>query len=254
MTDGEEGWKGRSILVTGSSRGIGRAVALELAGRGAHVILHHRANTGAAEEVARAVRELGGTADVVSGDLSDLTEIPSVAREVLRRAPRLSGLVNNAGMYEEASLSKLTPRDWERTISLNLAAPVFLLKALAPRLARQKGAAVVNVSSILGLRSAPGAYAYQASKAALIHVTRALALELAPRIRVNAIAPGFIRTDMNQDAWTHRSFSRQVIRETPLGRWGEPEDIAAMVRVLLSPDSRFVTGETWLVDGGKGLR
>lgn len=244
---------GRTVLVTGAARGIGRAVALELAAAGARVLVHYHRQAEAASAVVAECRRSGAAADMLQGNVADEAGIRQIAADARRLSPEgLSGLVNNAGIYEETVLSDTSAQDWDRVLNTNLRSTFLLTKELVSHL--RPGAAVVNTSSILGLRPAGGAHAYQASKAAVVHLTKSLALELAPGIRVNCIAPGFVMTDMNRDGWEQDSdFRRQVELETPLGRWGQPEDLAPAVRFLLSDGSRFITGQTLLVDGGKGL-
>ncbi len=246
-----DSFSGRFFLVTGASRGIGREVALSLHRRGAEVIAHY--NTGKKEISDTFGKPEGAGIHFVKSDLSTAAGIRKAATETLGITDTLSGLVNNAGVYSGHSLEGETVENWDRVVNLNLRSPFFLTKLLADSLRKGKGS-VVNISSIMGMAPSAGAYPYQASKSALIHITKALALDLAPAVRVNCVAPGFTMTDMNRDGWTDRSFRQEVIDSTPLKRWGMPEDIASSVEYLLSESAGFITGQTLLVDGGKGIK
>jgi NAD(P)-dependent dehydrogenase (short-subunit alcohol dehydrogenase family) len=238
--------EGKCYLVTGASRGIGLAIAAALLDNGASVVAHHSTSS----ELPQGIRKYGGRVRDVSANLDNMEGVESLLHQVA--ALEIDGVVNNAGVYQGHSLSETTPEIWEKTINVNLRAPFFIIRGLSQKLSSRHGA-VVNISSIMGLVSSAGAYAYQSSKSALIHMTRALAMELAPDVRVNSVAPGFIRTDMNRDGWSDEDFFAYVRKKTPLKRWGEPEDIAGPVLFLLSPLSSFITGQCLLVDGGKGL-
>ena len=242
---------GKIVLVTGGARGIGKTVTQTLSSAGADVIIHCNASD---KDAYRLLSALGGSGKghVVRADLSQKEGIERLAEEVGGITHSLDGLVNNAGIYAGTSLSELEFEEWDRVLDTNLRSQVFLIKLLASRLKKASGS-VVNISSIMGIAPSAGSYPYQASKSALVHLTRGLAMELAPRVRVNCVAPGFIRTDMNRDGWKDKSFSRMVADRTLLKRWGETADIAGPVRFLLSDEASFITGQTLLVDGGKSL-
>ncbi len=241
----------RTIVITGATRGIGRATAELLARPGTRLVLHHRTNDALADTVARTCEQAGATVRTIKADLASESAVAGLVSALESEGP-IHGLVNNAGVYHGESLEHTAPEVWTRVLDINLRAPVFLIRGLLPQL-RAGAAAVVNVGSIMGHRPSPGALPYQASKAGIHHLTQSLALELAPTVRVNAVAPGFIMTDINRGGWEQDDFRREVEAATPLGRWGEPQDIAPVVRFLLSTDARFITGQTLLVDGGKGL-
>lgn len=238
---------GRRVLVTGASRGIGRTIADMLVEEGAFVLAHYSRH---GKELKAAAR--GGSLMPIQGDLSTREGVISVADRVREVAPRLDGLVNNAGVYSGRGIAKETFDNWDRLIAINLRSPFFLTKLLREELKRA-GGSVVNISSIMGCVPSPGAYPYQASKAALRHLTSSLSMELAPDIRVNCVAPGFIMTDMNKEGWDDAEFRSSVIESTPLRRWGITGDIASVVGFLLSSGASFITGQTILVDGGKGF-
>lgn len=243
-------FSGKTVLVTGASRGIGREIALDLYERGAAVIAHYNREIGM-------LRDSFSGADrsrvhFIGGDLSTASGVKSVAAETDGITDRLSGLVNNAGIYSGLSLDDETFENWDRVINTNLRSSFFLTKLLKRNL-EAAGGSVVNISSVMGVAPSAGAYAYQASKSALIHITKALSIDLAPKVRVNCVAPGFTMTDMNRDGWADNSFRVEVEKSTPLGRWGKPHDISGIVCFLLSDRASFITGQSVLADGGKNL-
>ncbi|MEM3852359.1 MAG: SDR family NAD(P)-dependent oxidoreductase [Methanomassiliicoccales archaeon] len=240
-------FNGKRYLVTGASRGIGRAVAEALLSANAYVVAHCNSRI---ELLDPLLSVYGKRIEPVSCDLSD----PSGPEKLISYMQRgeIDGLVNNAGIYDDGTFTDLTDKQWDAVVEVNLKAPLKLIRRLMPQLKRS-GGAVVNISSIMGIVPSAGAEAYQASKAALIHITKALAIEMAPESRVNCVAPGFIRTDMNYGGWNDPVFYKEVCDSTLLGRWGEVGDIASAVCFLLSPLSSFITGQCLLVDGGKSL-
>jgi len=245
---------GRDVLVTGSSRGIGRAIALELARAGSDVAIHHRSNPAAAEKARAEVVALGHEARVVAGDVADPAAVASFVRSAGEWKGRLDGVVTSAGIYRGDASESVGPAEFDAVLRTDLEGTFRTIQASLPYLRKSVRPAVVTVSSVLGAHAATGAVAYQAAKAGVEQLTRALALELAPRIRVNSVAPGFVRTDMNRGGHEEPAFHAFVAKSTPLGRWGEPDDVAPVVRYLLSLEADWVTGAVLGVDGGIALR
>jgi 3-oxoacyl-[acyl-carrier protein] reductase len=241
---------GRVGLVTGASRGIGRAIALELGGAGAAVGVHYHTREADARQVVEAIRRGGAESRAFGADVADPDSVRKLVGAVTGWKGRLDFVVTNAGVYRGPSLEEVSEEDWRSALGTNLLGAFWTVRAALPALQRSDRGAAVLVSSIIGRRAALGGIPYQASKAAIEQMTRGLAIELAPRIRVNAVAPGFIRTDMNRDAHADPVFAKQVVGATPLARWGEPEDIAPAVRFLLSDEASWITGTVLPVDGG----
>jgi 3-oxoacyl-[acyl-carrier protein] reductase len=245
---------GRVVLVTGASRGIGRAIALELGRAGADIAVHHRANAAAAESLRAALVHAGGDARVYSGDVSD----PEAAARMVRAAGewkgRLDGVVTSAGVYRGDLVEAVGRADFESIVRTDLEGTFRTVQSALPYLRKSLHPGVVTVSSVMGAHAGVGGAPYQAAKAGVEQLTRALALELAPRIRVNSVAPGFIRTDMNRGGHEDPAFHAAIVKATPLARWGDPDDIAPAVRYLLSLEADWVTGLVLGVDGGVALR
>ena len=235
--------RGKRALVTGASRGIGRAIALELARAGAEVVIGYR--TGA-EEAAAVSAEIGGRA--VQGDVSE----PEQAARLVEEAGELDILVNNAGLTRDGLILRMPDEDWRTVIDTNLSGAFYTCRAAARGMMRRRSGAIVNVTSVVGLHGNPGQTNYAASKAGIIGFTKALARELAPRnVRVNAVAPGYIQTALT-DVLPEEVRSA-ILSATPLARMGRPEDVAAAIRFLCSGEASFITGEVLLVDGGLGM-
>ncbi len=234
---------GKNALVTGASRGIGRAIAAELAAAGASVVLSYR--TGADEAVALAA-EIGGRA--LQADVSD----PDSARALVEEAGELDILVNNAGVTRDGLLVRMSDDDWNTVIDTNLASCFYTCRAAARAMMKKRSGSVVNISSIVGIHGNWGQTNYAASKAGIIGFTKALARELGSRsIRANVVVPGYVKTqltDVLPDGATEA-----MLQSTPLGRLGDPEDVAGAVRFLCSEEASFITGAVLLVDGGLGM-
>ena len=241
------------VLVTGASRGIGRAIALELGHAGADVVVHYLVACESAEAVVAQLRSLGRDALSLEADIGDSGSVSELLRKVVAWKGRLDGVVTSAGVYRGDSLEKVDDANWVEVMRTDLEGTFRTVQAAVPHLRASDHASVVTISSILGSHASAEGAPYQMAKAAVEQMTRALALELAPAIRVNSVAPGFIRTDMNRGGHEDTEFSARVVRATTLGRWGEPEDVAPAVRYLLSRDADWVTGTVLGVDGGIAL-
>jgi 3-oxoacyl-[acyl-carrier protein] reductase len=243
LSDAFASLEGKSALVTGGSRGIGRAVVLELVEAGATVTLSYRSGKDEAEEVAR---ETGATA--VQADVSD----PEAAKRLVDDAGELDILVNNAGVTRDGLIARMSDEDWHEVIGTNLNGVFHTCRAAARGMMRRRSGSIVNVSSVVGVRGNPGQTNYSASKAGIIGFTKALARELGIRgVRANVVAPGYVDTRLTQAI--SKDMRGLMLANTPLGRFGSPEDVAAAVRFLCSEEASFITGEVLLVDGGLGM-
>ena len=235
--------EGRTALVTGGSRGIGRAIAAELASGGAKVVIGYRSGADQAEEVAS---EIGGRA--VQADVSD----PEEAKRLVEEAGDVDILVNNAGVTRDGLLARMSDEDWRVVLDTNLGGTFNTCRAVTRGMMKRRAGAIVNVSSVVGVHGNPGQTNYSASKAGIIGFTKALARELGSRgVRANVVAPGYISTRLTNEL--PEELQQAMLANTPLGRLGDPEDVAGAVRFLCSDAAAFVTGEVLLVDGGLGM-
>jgi 3-oxoacyl-[acyl-carrier protein] reductase len=229
--------------VTGASRGIGRAIAVELADAGAQVVVGYRSGREEAEEVAS---QIGGRA--VQADVASAEE----AARLVEEAGDVDVLVNNAGLTRDGLIARMSDEDWRVVLDTNLGGTFHTCRAVARGMMRRKSGSIVNLTSVVGMHGNPGQTNYAASKAGIIGFTKALARELASRnVRANAVAPGYITTALT-DVLTEQQ-QQAILQNTPLERLGTPEDVAAAVRFLSSDSASFVTGEVLLVDGGLGM-
>lgn len=234
---------GKTALVTGGSRGIGRAIALELGRAGATVVVGYRSGEVEATEVAE---EAGGRA--VQADVSD----PESAAALVEEAGDIDVLVNNAGLTRDGLLARMSDDDWRTVIDTNLSSVFFTCRAVARGMMKRRAGSIVNVSSIVGIHGNWGQTNYAASKAGIIGFTKSLARELGSRnVRANVVAPGYVTTRLTEVL--PEEAKQAMLDNTPLGRLGEPGDVAGAVRFLCSDDAAFVTGEVLLVDGGLGM-
>ena len=235
--------EGKNALVTGASRGIGRAIAAELARAGATVVLSYRTGAEAADALAA---EIGGRA--VQADVSDSES----ARALVEEAGDLDVLVNNAGVTRDGLLVRMSDEDWETVIDTNLASCFYTCRAAVRGMMKRRSGTIVNISSIVGIHGNWGQTNYAASKAGIIGFTKALARELGSRnVRANVVVPGYVKTQLT-DVLPEEATSA-MLESTPLGRLGDPEDVAGAVRFLCSEEASFVTGAVLLVDGGLGM-
>jgi len=244
---------GRIALVTGASRGIGAATARVLARSGADVVLHHRASAAAAALVASEIRALGRRAWILQADLIDPVATESLALAVRNECKRLDILVNNAGIWTQGRLESMPLEMWQETMRINLDAVYVLTRALLPLLRRSHSAAIVNVASTAAQRGEAEHSHYAASKGALVSWTKSLAVELAPHVRVNAVAPGWVETDMVLHAIEDPARRREIEGSIPRGRIATPEEIAGPIAFLASDLAIHVTGEVLNVNGGSVL-
>ena len=235
--------EGRTALVTGASRGIGRAIAVELARAGASVVVGYRSGRDEAEELAG---EIG--ARTVQGDVS----VPDEAARVVEEAGEIAILVNNAGLTRDGVLARMTDADWRDVIETNLSSVFYTCRAVTRGMMKKRAGAIVNVSSIVGVHGNWGQTNYGASKAGIIGFTKSLARELGSRnVRANVVAPGYVNTRLTEVL--PEDAQQAMLANTPLGRLGDPEDVAGAVRFLSSEEAAFITGVVLLVDGGLGM-
>ena len=235
--------EGKTALVTGGSRGIGAAVARELARAGATVVVGYRSGAEEAESIAS---EIGGRA--VQADVSNVDD----AKRLVEEAGDLDVLVNNAGITRDGVLARMTDDDWRSVLETNLSSVFYTCRAVSRGMMKRRGGSIVNLSSIVGLHGNWGQSNYAASKGGIVSFTKSLAQELGSRgVRANVVAPGYIKTQLT-DAIPEEA-QQQMLGLTPLGRFGDPEDVARAVRFLSSDDASFITGEVVVVGGGLGM-
>ena len=243
---------GRIALVTGGSRGIGAAICDELAAAGAVVAVNYARNADAAAAVCERIAAAGGTAHAVQGDIGSAAGAAALVEHVESEIGPIAALVNNAGITRDDLIMRLSEESWREVIDTNLGGAFFTCRAVARPMMKRRAGAIVNMSSIVGVSGNAGQTNYAASKAGLLGLTKSLAKELGSRgIRVNAIAPGYIATELT-DALPEAARDA-ILGATPLGRLGEPEDVARAVRFLVSDAAAFVTGDVLAVDGGLGI-
>ena len=241
--------QGKCALVTGGSRGIGRAVCLELARQGARVAVNYAGNAAAAEETVKACEALGAEAFAIQADVADAAASEAMVKEVLARFGRLDILVNNAGVTRDGLMPMMKEADWDAVLDTNLKGAFHCMKAVYRPMMKQKYGRIVNLSSIVGLRGNAGQANYAASKAGIIGLTKSLAKEFGSRgVRVNAVAPGFVRTAMT-DAMSEE-MKEKAFEAIALKRFAEPQDIAKAVMFLASRDAAYITGHVLAVNGG----
>jgi 3-oxoacyl-[acyl-carrier protein] reductase len=242
---------GKVAVVTGASKGIGAAIARSLAAEGASVVVNYSSAQAGADKVVSEIVAQGGKAVAVQANLSQKADIERLFAETKKAFGRLDVLVNNAGVYEFLPLENITAEHFHRQFDLNVLGLLLATQAAVKHL-DATGGSIINISSVVGRSPAPNAAVYSATKAAVDAVTKSLARELGPRkIRVNSLSPGMIETEgLHAAGFAEGDFRKQVEAGTPLGRIGQPQDIATVAAFLASPDSGWITGETILVSGG----
>ena len=242
-------FKNKTILVTGSSRGIGRATAIAFAQDGANVAVNYIKNKTAADEVVTEIKKLGRDAITIQADVANEEDVKRMIGEVIKHFGGIDVLVNNAGIVFDTPILEKTVEQWERTLRVNLIGTFLCIKHAVPHMKNRPGASILNISSTNGIDSlSPESADYDTSKAGVISLTKNFSQSLAPSIRVNSIAPGWIDTEINKDL--PKEFIESETQKIALKRWGRPDEIAKAVLFLCSEDAGFITGSTLVVDGG----
>ena len=241
---------GQVALVTGGSRGIGRAIVHKLGRLGASVIINYRSNQGAAEESLNELVALGGAGELSQFDVADEPRVESAVKKIIDRYNKIDILVNNAGITADNLLLRMKPEDWDHVVGTNLKGTILCTKAVSRFMVRQRYGRIINMTSVVGQAGNAGQSLYAATKAGVIGFTKAMAKELATRtITVNAVAPGFIETDMT--ARLPAKVQEEYRRSIPLGRFGACEDVAELVAFLAGAGAGYITGQVIGVNGGQ---
>ena len=240
---------GKTAIVTGASRGIGRAIACKLAAQGAAVVVNYNGSEDRAKEVQQEIRQAGGTASIYQCNVADYAQCEKFIQDVIQEYGCLDILVNNAGITKDGLLMKMSEEDFDQVIDTNLKGAFHTIRFASRQMLKQRSGRIINMSSVSGVAGNAGQANYAASKAGLIGLTKAAARELASRgITVNAIAPGFIETDMT-DVLPEK-VKEASVAQIPLGRFGKPEQVAAAAAFLASEEAGYITGQVLHVDGG----
>ena len=235
-------------IITGSSRGIGKAAALALAAEGASVVVNYARSSAAAADVVDEITEAGGSAVALQADVSQEDQVDALVKTTKDKFGRIDVLVNNAGITRDTLLLRMKPADWQAVIDLNLTGVFLCTRAVAKIMLKQRSGRIINISSVAGLMGNPGQANYSAAKAGVIGFTKTVAKEMAGRSgTVNAVAPGFIETDMTNELPN----TEEILKYIPLGRYGQANEVAGLVRFLAAdPAAAYITGQVMNVDGG----
>ncbi len=239
----------KTAIITGAGKGIGKAVCLELAKKGANIVINYSRSKQAAEETAKECEAFGVKTLLIQADVSKYEDCQKIAEETIKEFKTIDILVNNAGITKDGLLMKMTPEDFDAVIDVNLKGTFNMMQSVSRTMIKQKSGKIINMASVVALLGNAGQVNYCASKAGVIGMTKAFAREVAARnINVNAIAPGFISTDMTAEL--SEDIKTKMLSQIPLNKFGEPSDVARVVGFLASEDSKYLTGQVLSVDGG----
>ncbi|MEM1291049.1 MAG: 3-oxoacyl-[acyl-carrier-protein] reductase [Cyanobacteria bacterium P01_H01_bin.162] len=235
-------------VVTGASRGIGRATAIALAAEGAHVVVNYARSSEAADAVVATITNDGCSAIALQADVSQADQVEALIKATTEKWGRVDVLVNNAGITRDTLLLRMKPEDWQAVIDLNLTGVFLCTRAVSKLMLKQRSGRIINIASVAGLMGNPGQANYSAAKAGVIGFTKTIAKEMSSRsVTVNAVAPGFIKTDMTEDL----SNTEEILKYIPLGRYGEATEVAGLIRFLAAdPAAAYITGQVLTIDGG----
>lgn len=240
---------GKTAVVTGGSRGIGKSISLKLASLGANIVVNYTSNSERANKVVDEIKGLGREAVAIKADVSNPEDVKSFVKEINNHFDSIDILVNNAGVTKDTLLIRMKNEDWDKVLNINLKGTYLCTKLIGKKMMKQRSGKIINIASVVGIMGNAGQSNYAASKAGVIGFTKSIAKEFAPRgINVNAVAPGFIETDMT-DALPD-GVKEEYSKNIPLGRLGTPEDVSNVVAFLSSKEANYITGQVINIDGG----